>query len=52
MRKIENWSDQFGTEIALQQGIFVQGYSQVAEEAPVGICQSNGGLGKSFDLIG
>jgi hypothetical protein len=39
MRKIENWSDQFGTEIALRQGIFVQGYSVVTREVWVWICQ-------------
>ncbi len=42
MRKIENWSDQFGTEIALGRGIFVQGYSRVTREVGGRICQSGG----------
>jgi len=33
MRKIENWLDQFGTEIALGRGIFVQVNSRAAKEA-------------------
>jgi hypothetical protein len=51
MRKIGNWSDQFGTEIALRQGIFVQGSSQVTKTASVCICQKGEVPGKSFSLI-
>jgi len=38
MRKIENWLDQFGTEIALGYGIFVQGSSWVTKAVSVWIC--------------
>jgi tRNA threonylcarbamoyladenosine biosynthesis protein TsaB len=46
MRKIGKWSDQFGTEIALRQGIFVQGYSRVTKEVWVWICQMGGSAGQ------
>jgi hypothetical protein len=36
MRKIENWSDHFGTEIALRRGKFRQNYSRVTTESSVG----------------
>jgi hypothetical protein len=51
MRKIGNWSDQFGTEIALRQGIFVQDYSRVITEASVWFCQIAGMPGNSFGLM-
>ena len=51
MRKIGNWSDQFGTEIALRQGVFVQDYSRVITEASVSVCQMASLLGNSFGLM-
>ena len=53
MRKIEKWLDQFGTEIALWQGIFAQDYSRVTKEVWVWICQRSGSDGQllSFDAV-
>lgn len=42
MRKIENWSDQFGIEIALRLGIFAQDYSRVTAERSPWTCHRSG----------
>jgi hypothetical protein len=41
MRKIENWSDHFGTQIALRAGISESGLFRVTRELPVWNCQNS-----------